>query len=237
MEWGMDKSKPFQPTTNDRRGSVADDKLTPSSEMHILVGGPYTLEGTQHRYGHTAIRVKIRGSDTTYDFGRYGRVTGDFGAEGEGILRVWSNFSPYIAGENATGRRTTGFVFLIFDHQASAINNYYKAIIDAATPRPEMERGRSGLKVYRLAANYHALGYNCTTLSLDGAQKAIPNFEEGSSAFNKPEAVMTLSERLAMRTVGGGTPARIFLPANLETFLMTKPAQKPARVDTYGGTK
>lgn len=233
----MDKSKPFQPLTNDRRGSVADDKLTPSSEMHILVGGPYTLDRTEHRYGHTAIRVKTRGSDTIYDFGRYGRVTGDFGAEGEGILRVWSNFSLYIAGENATGRRTSGFVFLIFDHQASAINNYYKSIIDGATPRPEAERGRNGLKVYRLKANYQALGYNCTTLSLDGAEKAIPNFEEGSSSFIKPEAVMTLSERLAMRTMGGGTPTRMFLPANLETFLSTKPVQKPARIDTYGGTK
>ena len=205
--------------------------------MHILVGGTYTLGGTEHRYGHTAIRVKTRTSDTIYDFGRYGRVTGDFGAEGEGILRVWSNFSRYIAGENATGRRTTGFVFLIFDHQASAINNYYMAIIDGATPRPEMDRSRSGLKVYRLAANYHALGYNCTTLTLDGAQKAISNFEEGGSAFIKPEAVMSLSERLAMRTLGGGMPGRIFLPANLETFLLTKPVQKPARVDTYGGAR
>jgi len=72
---------------------------------------------------------------------------------------------------------------------------------------------------------------------LDGAKKAIPNFEEGSSSFIKPEAVMTFSERLAMKTVGGGIPTRIFLPANLETFLLTKPPQKPARIDTYGGTK
>jgi hypothetical protein len=178
-----------------------------------------------------------RASDTTYDFGRYGRVTGDFGAEGEGILRVWSNFTPYITGENATGRRTTGFVFLAFDHQASAINNYYKTIIDGATPSPEMARNRPNLKVYRLATNYHALGYNCTTLSLDGARKAFSNFEEGSTAFIKPEAVMNLSERLAMRTIGGGTPTRIFLPANLETFLSTKPAQKPVRVDTYGESR
>jgi len=227
--------KRFETDTVKANRSVVDDQLRPTAEMHILIGGPYILDGTEHRYGHTAIRVKTPYSDATYDFGRYGRVTGDFGAEGEGILRVWSNFSAYIAGENATGRRTSSFVFEIFEHQAKAINDYFKSVIETATPRPEMERNRSSLKIFRLATNYHALGYNCTTLSLDGAQRAFSNFEEGSTAFIKPDAVMTLSERLAMRTVGGGTPTRIFLPANLESFLSTKPAQTPVRIDIHGG--
>jgi hypothetical protein len=228
-------TKPFQTQTVPSNQTVVDDKLTPTAELHVLVGGPYKLDGEDHRYGHTTIRIKTATNDTTYDFGRYGRVTGDFGAEGEGILRVWSSFDPYIAGENALARKTTGFVYAIFDHQAKAVTDHYAALIAGAKPRPEMQRGRSALKVYQLSANYHALGYNCTTLSLDGARTVFPNFEAGSSEFIKPDAVLTLGERITMRTVGGGTPSRLFLPANLQEFLSTKPALKPTRVDRYGG--
>jgi hypothetical protein len=192
-----------------------------------------TYSWETHRYGHTAIRIKTPTSDTTYDFGRYGRVTGDFGAEGEGILRVWTSFDQYIAGEMATGRITTGFVYAIFEHQAKAANDHYAALIASATHRPEMERRRDYLKVYQLPRNYHALGYNCTTLSLDGALRVFPNYEANSSRFIKPESVLTWSERLAMSTVGGGVPNRLFLPANLQDFLQASPAVPAIRVDRY----
>lgn len=214
---------------------VIDDRLRPTSEMHILVGGPYTHSGEVQRYGHTAIRIVSRGADSTYDFGRYGRVTGDFGAEGEGILRIWSSFAPYIAGENALGRKTTSFVYAVFDHQAKAVTDHYNGIIAGAKRRPELEKQRATLKVFQLSSNYHALGYNCTTFSLDGAQRALPDVEKGSSAFIHPEAVLTFAERMAMKTIGGGTPTRLFLPANLQDFLSTRPAVKPTRVETYGG--
>ena len=228
-------TKPFQTQTVTSNQTVVEDKLKPTAELHILVGGPYRLNGEEHRYGHTAIRIKSTTTDTTYDFGRYGRVTGDFGAEGEGILRVWSSFDQYIAGENALARKTTGFVYAIFEHQAKAVADHYAALIASAKPRLELQRDRPALKVYQLPANYHALGYNCTTLSLDGARTVFPNFEAGSSEFIKPDAVLTFGERMAMRTVGGGTPSRLFLPANLQEFLSTKPAIKPTRVDRYGG--
>lgn len=226
--------KTFATKTVAPKKSVVDDKLKPTAEMHILIGGPYTLDGEVHRYGHAAIRIKTSRSDLTYDFGRYGRVTGDFGAEGEGILRIWSNFNKYIAQENALKRKTKGFVFLIFDKQAEDVNAYYKSVTATATKRPELARGRSYLEVYELPRHYHALGYNCTTLSLDGARKAYPNFEGGSTPYIQPDKVMTFSERLAMKTVGGGMPIRIFLPANLEEFLSEKPAIESTRVDTYG---
>lgn len=229
-------TKPFETKTVESKQSVVEAQLRPTAEMHILVGGPYTLNGETHRYGHTAIRVKSAASDLTYDFGRYGRVTGDFGAEGEGILRVWSDFSTYIAGENATGRRTTGFVFLIFENQAQAINQHFSSVTSSARARPELERGRTSvLRTYQLTRNYHALGYNCTTLSLDGARTAFPKFEDGSSAFIRPGDVLTMSERIAMSTVGGGTPSRLFLPANLQAFLSSSPPVRPARTDSYGG--
>lgn len=63
--------------------TVVDDKLKPTAEMHILVGGPYIdSNGEEHRYGHTALRIKTTVSDLTYDFGRYGRRSGTFGESG-----------------------------------------------------------------------------------------------------------------------------------------------------------
>lgn len=224
----------FNTTTVESKNSVVDSKLRPTAEMHILIGGPYELDGETHRYGHTAIRIKTGAKDLTYDFGRYGRVTGDFGAEGEGILRIWSDFQAYISGENALGRPTTSFVYAIFDHQAAAVLDHFAKLTSAAKPRPDLQRSRPTLQVFQLAANYHALGYNCTTLSLDGAKKAFSTFEDGSTEFIKPSAVLTLAERMAMGTVGGGTPNRLFLPANLQTFLTQRPAVKPTRIDTYG---
>ncbi|MES2088688.1 MAG: hypothetical protein V4532_01700 [Pseudomonadota bacterium] len=223
--------------TQESGGPAVVDKLKPLAEIHVLVGGPYAAGGEEHLYGHTAIRVKVAGSDRVYDFGRYGRVVGDFGAEGEGILRVWASFSDYIAGENGLKRKTTGFVYVVFDAQAQSVNTHFSTLIKAAKPRPELARGRSSLTVYQLASNYHALGYNCTTLSLDGVRAAMPTFENGGAAFIKPGDVLSFGEQMAMKTVGGGTPSRLFLPANLEQFLLTKPAVKPTRVDVYGGRK
>ena len=93
------------------------------------------------------------------------------------------------------------------------------------------------MKVYQLSRNYHALSYNCTTLSLDGVKAGIPTFENGGAPFIDPGAILSMPELLAMKTFGGGTPNRLFLPANLEMFLSTKPSVKPIRVDVYGAGK
>lgn len=233
----MSPPKIFKTETQESGASVPVDKLKPNAEIYVLVGGPYTAGGEEHRYGHTAVRVKTPTSDTTYDFGRYGRVVGDFGAEGEGILRVWTTFNDYIFGENALKRKTTGFVFAVFEGQAHAISAFFRGLMKAGKSRADLERGRSALKVYQLARNYHALGYNCTTLSLDGVKAGMPIFENGGVAFIDPGAVLSMTELLAMKTVGGGTPSRLFLPANLEKFLFNKPAVKPIRVDVYGAGK
>lgn len=227
-------NKSFNASTVPSNKTVVTDTLRPSSEMHILVGGPYTLNGESHRYGHTAVRIKTLRTDTTYDFGRYGRVTGEFGAEGEGILRIWSDFSVYIRSENAFGRTTTGFVYALFDHQASAVNEHFRKLAATGIARTDLERGRTYIKVYHLPANYHALRHNCTTLSLDGARAAFSKFEYNSRDFIKPGDVLTFAELMAMKTVGGGTPNRIFLPSNLQAFLSSSMSQRPVRIDIHG---
>lgn len=219
--------------TNGIKDSVANDFLLPTAEMHILIGGPYTtIKGEVHRYGHTALRIRTQTSDFTYDFGRYGETSGLFGEGGEGILRVWNAFNPYISGEIALKRKTTGFVYSIFEHQAKAANSFYETLIKTAKHRTDLEKKRGTALVYQLKADYHALGQNCTTLSIDGAKQAIPNIDSGSDKFIKPDAVLTSSEQFAVSVKGGAS--RIFLPANLESFLNTKTPNKPIRVETYG---
>jgi hypothetical protein len=229
----MAEFKKFETTTNAIKNSVVDDKLKPTAEMHILIGGPYTSSGGEiHRYGHTALRIKTIKSDLTYDFGRYGKTSGLFGESGEGILRVWNAFNSYISGEVLLKRKTTSFVYAIFEHQANAANGYYNELIKSAKHRTDLERrGRLAL-IYQLKTDYHALGPNCTTLSVDGAKYAIPNIDSGSEKFIKPDAVLTSSEQFAVKVKGGAS--RIFLPANLESFLNTKTPIKPIRVEIYG---
>lgn len=226
--------KPFQAKTNDTPQSIADDKLKPTAEIHILVGGAYTdSSGEEHRYGHTALRVKTKSSDLTYDFGRYGKITGTFGESGDGILRVWRFFQPYISGEVALQRKTTGFVYGVFNHEGDLSNSYFEGLIKSG----KLIESKSGVQksVHRLASDYHALGPNCTTLSLDAARQAIPKIDRGSEKYNKPEDVLTFTERLALKAKGGAS--RLFLPANLLKFLNSGDAVKPLRVDVYGTGK
>lgn len=223
--------KPFQTKTNDTPKSVVDDKLKPSAEMHILVGGPYSINGEEHRYGHTALRIKNKGGDITYDFGRYGDTRGLLGESGDGILRMWSDFSPYIRSENALGRTTVGFVYAIFEHQAKAVNDYFSSLTTAG--KHIALKDRASMKVFKLSSDYHALGPNCTTLSVDGAKQAIPKIDAGSEQFIKPEEVLNKSERFALAASGGAK--RLFLPANLQSYLNSSSAVKNTRVDRYGG--
>lgn len=224
-------TKPFETQTVESNQTVVDDKLKPTAELHILVGGPYKSNGEEHRYGHTAVRLKGQAIDLTYDFGRYGDVRGMFGESGDGILRVWSDFATYIKGENALGRVTTGFVYPVFDHQVAAVKAHFDGLIAGGKPMPG--RDRAGMKVYRLAMDYQALAPNCTTLSLDGAKQAFPNIDAGSDKFNKPEDVLSLTERLALAAKGGAP--RLFLPANLQSFLGSGSPVKSIRIDRYGG--
>lgn len=227
-------SKPFETKTVETSSSVVDDKLNPSAELQLLVGGPYlAADGEEHKYGHTAVRLKTKQFDLTYDFGRYGKTTGMFGESGEGILRVWSDFQEYIRGENALKRTTTGFVYLIFDHQAIAAKNYFDQLIKAG--KEQSGRKTGSMSVYKLTTDYHALGPNCTTLSVDGAKMAVPKIDNGSEKFNRPEDVLDLKERLALSANGGAK--RLFLPANLQKFLSVASPVRLLRTDVHGGKK
>jgi len=218
--------------TNTKPNSIVNAPIKPDAEMHILIGGPYYKDGEEHRYGHAALRIKTDAYDLTYDFGRYGRETGVFGESGEGILRVWTTFSQYIKGENFLKRKTTDFVYSIFSHQANKTKKYFDEQIKNAG---KFGGSNTHRKSFKLATDYHALGPNCTTITLDGAREAVPKIDIGSERFIKPSDVLDKKEILALRLSGGAT--RIFLPANLKDFLDLGYPIKFDRKDEYGGVE
>jgi RHS repeat-associated protein len=192
-----------------------DAKPPETYKIEILVGGPYTRGGEEHRYGHAALRIVTPTSDTTYDYGRYGRTWGRFGSEGEGILNVWSNFQTYIKGENALGRTTTGFSFVVTKEQAEKIQAHFDALVSG---RKAILTGKD-MQRFRIAADYHALTSNCTTLTLGGAEAAFSDLEAAAGPYNKGNG-MSRTERIAASLAGW--PTRLFLPADLKNYLQSK---------------
>lgn len=165
----------------------------------------------------------------TYDYGRYGKVWGKFNSEGEGILRVWTNFSKYIAGENASGRTTTGFAFKTTPAEAKAINDYFNGLIGGS--KPTQDRGY--MKQHKIKSDYHALKSNCTTLTIDGTKQAFPKFASDSASFNVGNGLGT-TEKLAARWEGW--PKRLFMPADLKNHISSlKGGSAPYETKTYSG--
>ena len=182
------------------------------TRIEILVGGPYMKHGKEQPYGHVALRVITSQSDITYDYGRYSRVWGIGNSEGDGILRIWTDFTRYIAGEKATGRTTVGYRFRVTAAEANQVNDHFMKIIKGQ--EPNQVRGEY-MKQYKIN-DYHALNSNCTTISIDGATQAIPNLMQGSEPFNIGGKLST-TEKLAAKLKGW--PNRIFMPADLGNFL------------------
>jgi RHS repeat-associated protein len=174
-------------------------------DAQLLIGGPYA----GHSYGHVALRVYGKGYDVTYDFGRYGATWGTFGSEGEGMLRVWSNFNSYIAGENATGRTTTAYTYKTTPEADKATMAFYENQIGKSSAIET----RAGMKQFRIQ-DYHAANNNCTTESIAGLGAGNPGL---ASRLNNPKfdtgGSLGAMERLAYRTAKKGSG--ISMPSDL----------------------
>jgi hypothetical protein len=201
--------------------------------IEVLIGGPYRGQyGETHTYGHAALRVISASDQRIYDFGRYGDITGDFGAEGEGILRVWDSFDAYIAGENSYGRTTTGFLYEVSAQQVAEVNKHYDEVIATGAQRRSKHPHE---KEYKLRSNYHGLTNNCTTVTLSGARLVLPKLEVNAAANNQGRGMSSV-ERMAARAKGlGSWPNQIFMPADAKAMLETNLAQPPKKIRTYGG--
>lgn len=192
-----------------------------TASLEILVGGPYK----DSSYGHAALRVITKGSDKTYDYGRYGDVWGDFKSEGEGILNVWTNFNAYIANENRHGRVTTGFRYDVPEEKAQVVTQYFETKIAGKTPSQE-----TGTKKRYRIGDYFALAPNCVTLTLDGAKTAFPDIDHNAAKFNQGRGLGMMEKAAAKYK---GWPKEIFMPADLQAMLEDSGSRKPSKVTIY----
>lgn len=214
---------------------VPAEKLTTiqliSPTIEILVGGPYKAADGMHTYGHMALRVTTSKQEKIYDFGRYGATGGDFSAEGEGILRVWSNFNSYISGENSYGRATKGFSYSITAEQADKVFAHFSSLIAGGTKRRAKHPNSDE---YKLAKDYHGITNNCATMTLSGASIALPGIDANSSAYNAGRGMGDLEKVAARGTNFGFWPSKIFMPADVQAMLETEKKYIPKKVEVYG---
>jgi len=205
-----------------------------SPRIELLVGGPYMGKDGMHTYGHMALRVVSTKQERVYDFGRYGRTNGEFSATGDGILRVWTNFGTYIAGENSYGRATKGFSYAITESQADAVFAHYSSLTAKATKRRSTHPNE---EEFKLAEDYHAISNNCATMSLSGARLALPGIDAKASTYNEGRG-MGSAEKLAARASGFGRwPSHIFMPADVQVMLETERKYTPSKVEIYQRAK
>jgi hypothetical protein len=218
---------------------ISTDKLTALQvtlpSLEILIGGQYRgKDGEMHTYGHAALRVVGPSTERVYDFGRYGNVTGDFGAEGEGILRIWDDFNSYIAGENSYGRTTKGFTYSITAQQAEKVFAHFDKLISSATERRAKHAHQ---KEYKLPQNYHALTNNCATLSLSGARIALPGLDSNGSNYNEGRGMSTTEKMAARAKNFGSWPSQIFMPPDVQVMLEDAKKYTPKKITSYGASK
>lgn len=202
-------------------------QVDPAS-IEILIGGPYEMNGQKHPYGHVALRVLVQAVERVYDFGRYNGETGPYG---QGRLRIWTKFSKYIAGENATGRSTTGFMYRAPVEAVERVNAYFNSLIAG---KAVLKSYGDYMKEYRLSDDYHALNNNCTTVAIGGAHIALKDIFSNLSKFNEGRG-MSMTERAAARLAGW--PKNIFMPADLQAMLQENTKRQPERIERYGGKK
>ena len=194
-----------------------------TASIEILVGGPYG----DHAYGHAALRVTTSEVDKVFDYGRYGKTWGVGGSQGEGILNIWNNSAPYIRGENALGRVTTGFTYETTEENANKVLAFYEQKIAG-----KKIKSKTSAKTSVIIDEYYALGPNCTTLSVSGAKVIFPDIDRDRAKHQQGRG-LGLMEKSLVRAKGW--PDNIFMPADLQSMLQNSTSRKAKTVTTYGG--
>lgn len=187
--------------------------------MQILIGSRYITDNEEKNYGHSALRVFIKGKiDIIYDFGRYGRADGEKKITGEGILRIWRNSSiKYFNNEKKYGtklkRTTSGYTYRITNNECKDIINFFERL-DKKKIRSHPQK----YDEYKLASNYHAITFNCTTLTLEGARKAKEEIIYNPSQFIRYIG-LSPREQLGASLYFLFNPDIIFMPEDLRSML------------------
>jgi hypothetical protein len=202
--------------------------------IEILIGGPYKLRnGEEHNYGHAALRVITSAEERVYDFGRYGATKGLFGAQGEGILRVWDKFETYITGENAYGRTTTGFSYPVSNEKAVEVIRYFENITSRATARAAKHPHQ---KEFKLPQDYDAIDNNCTTITLNGAKIALSGIDADAARYNLGRGMSDV-EKNAAKVQSFGWPSHIFMPGDVQVMLENNRKIPAKKINIYGNVR
>jgi hypothetical protein len=123
-------------------------------------------DGRSTNFGHTALRVSGRGYDFTYDFGRYGRVSATR-MSGEGILRVWKNFTAFVADQQRHGN-LKAINYKTTEEVDRAVMAYFDALIKAG----KVKSSNANYTSYVLQRDYNLFDHNCTTICMDALEYA-----------------------------------------------------------------
>ena len=111
--------------------------------------------GGASNLGHSALRVFGEGYDVTYDFGRYRGG----GLTGPGILKVWSDFQAFVAGQRGKGDSAVA-QFNTSEGLDRAVMAYFSQKIATGTQIEATDR----YTAFQLVDGYKLGSNNCTTI-------------------------------------------------------------------------
>ena len=163
-------------------------------------------------FGHVALRVVNNNYDVTYDFGRYGRAWGPLRGRGEGVLRVWSNWKAFVAGQSSGGqlkyiRYKTG------QKEDSAAIEFFGQKTNGKIPT----KTNSNFEQYVLDDNYDLRTNNCTTICLDALEHVenstgitIPYFKTFGAAYD-PKEILEFVEHMEEEWTERSDPFKNFV--------------------------
>jgi len=143
-------------------------------DVEIVIGKPYTKNGKEHPYGHTAIRVHGKGYDYVYDFGRYGKTWGMMDYKGEGILNLYNDGQKYLKNEQKF-RESVGFNLSTTKEEDQKIIDYFQNLAQEGEKYGSGAVPGEGGTAYKLEDDYNALNNNCVTKSAEGLEQIGEN--------------------------------------------------------------
>lgn len=207
-------------------GKKNDIHLTRPHFMQVLIGSRYVTDNDEHNYGHTALRIFIKDKlELIYDFGRYGNVVGEKSVTGDGILRVWTNSSlAYFATERMYGtklmRKTSCYKYYLDESACRNIMNFFHNL-----EKKKIKNVPKKFDEYKLATDYHAILFNCTTLTIEGAKKSNKPFVYKPRKFRNYIGLTTQEQVLARMCIEN-PPDLIFMPEDLRAMIKGNPNLK-----------
>lgn len=164
---------PYAYTLNNPLKSIDPD----GKAVEVIIGKPYS----DNSYGHMAVRVQNKNTNTVFDFGRYGNTRGLFNQYGDGILNV-RNGDKYISSESSI-RSSVGFTFETSIDQDNAVISFFGGLLgdEGAKKLYSIDNGTGTRNKLSKDRDYHWSDNNCVTITIEALIEAgLLIFEDGT---------------------------------------------------------